>query len=75
MCSEVYTWYHCCKVPKRVWKSPSSSLLPQAQKENQGSVSIVVIMRSEEHRKSAPNYKKPQKAFFPFSVTPPLPYT
>lgn len=51
-------------------KSPPSSLLPQAQKENQDSVSVNVIMRSEQYRKSAPCYKKPQKAFFSFCLWP-----
>lgn len=51
-------------------KSPPSSLLAQAQKENQDSDSVSVIIKSEEHRKSAPHYKKPQKAFFSFCLWP-----
>lgn len=70
MSSKAYTWNHCCKVPMRDQKSPPSSLLPQAQKENQGSVSVNAIMRSEEHGKSAPCYKKPQKTFFSFCLWP-----
>lgn len=56
-------------------KSPPSSLLPRAQKENQDSVTVNVIMRSGEHRKSAPCYEKPQRDAFPFWLRPHPPYT